>query len=149
MNPKIFPIPSFIVALCLFFICAPLAGKGQEHRVLILGNIADISQESDFFSHLQSQVLAEAEVPLSLLVTGDLISHCEDGQPLGNNLEKLISLGKAFPTVQIVIVPGDRDWDHSGPEGWECVQALEEKVMAYGLGTPIHLVSVNLVFTHP
>ncbi|MEL6833854.1 MAG: hypothetical protein AAFP77_12750 [Bacteroidota bacterium] len=100
---------------------------GAQERIVTLGNTADASPT--FFSALQGY-LSSSQVSTTVLLTGDYV---KDGQDIlakqadaFTPLTPLINLIQATPEVHYYLLPGDRDWDQSGRQGWAAVRALED-----------------------
>ena len=101
--------------------------EGSSHRVFLLGNTADLTPESEFYQNLP-ELLADESRHATILVSGDIITG--DNPPGEDSLRvrRLVSMVKGLPHVQMIIVPGDRDWEGSGPGGWKRVRQLEKLV---------------------
>ncbi|MCB0597775.1 MAG: BamA/TamA family outer membrane protein, partial [Phaeodactylibacter sp.] len=58
-----------------------------------------------------------------------IVPGCDGKQPPEAPIEALLELVRGLDGVQMGIVPGDRDWADSGPNGWDCVRAMEKYVL--------------------
>ena len=101
--------------------------KDSTHRVILLGNTADLSPESQFYQKLP-KLLADEPGPATIVVNGDVITGTENPGQDSVKVQLLVSLVKELPHIQMVIIPGDRDWADSRPEGWKRVRQLEKMV---------------------
>lgn len=121
--------------LIIFFLHSPVFSAAQtlakQTRVLVLGNTADIPSGSSFFFRFR-EFLAASDQPIQLILSGDLINGCQNGQPVDDNLNDLFQALSGLEKVEATIVPGDRDWDRSGSGGYDCALALEALVKEKG-----------------
>ncbi len=96
-------------------------------RLLTTANIADLSLDDPFW-HQTEAFLRNIQEPFCLLINGDLIATTAYPRlttPDSIRIERLVGWFDNLPLGQLVLLPGDRDWDDNGPQGWESVQALE------------------------
>ena len=101
--------------------------KGDAYRVVLLGNTADLSAENPFRKNLP-KLLAATDTPTTIIVNGDIITGTKDPSDDSVTVQRLVSLVKDLTHVQMIVIPGDRDWADSGPEGWKRVKRLEKWV---------------------
>ncbi|UII28150.1 BamA/TamA family outer membrane protein [Fulvivirga maritima] len=119
-----------IVLFCLSGLSG-IQAQDIEHKVFLLGNIADIDNKEAFASDF-IKTLNNTSTPYTILVDGDII-HSDPTEESTQDLKKLFtSLNKASKG-KIIIVPGDRDWDDSGKDGWKAVKKLEKIVKDWDL----------------
>ncbi len=100
-----------------------------NYRVYLLGNTADIGLESDFYSHLASN-LSESD-PFTVVLNGDLIDSRNNKKPTSLDslkIRKLLQAITKHKNGNVVIVPGDRDWASSGKKGWKSAVELEKMI---------------------
>lgn len=118
-----------IVAFLGLFSLSVTAQSGMMHRVYLLGNFADIQDKEAFLPQL-SEVFRQSESPFTLVLNGDLVtdkvekSSDEELKPI----YALIDLIESYPKGNLVIAPGDRDWNSSRRGGEKSVERLEDKV---------------------
>lgn len=110
-----------------------LTAKSQsiDHKVFLLGNLPDIKDPEAFATRF-TRLLKSVKEPYTILINGDLIT----GKPTGQNTQpfkELLTKVNDISEGNIIIIPGDRDWDNSGKNGWEYVKQLEELVLGWGL----------------
>ena len=103
------------------------AALPAQARLLVSGNLAEAGP--DFYTALADRLAEPAAEPAHVLLLGDYAADC-DGPRAG--LEPLLALARAHPAVPFYLIPGDRDWDRSGPRGLDCVTALEGDLRARG-----------------
>ena len=94
---------------------------------MVLGNTADIPAQSSFFPAFR-QLLEDSSRPVHLILTGDLIDDCASGEPVIENLDALFKAVGELDHVEVTVLPGDRDWSRSGPDGYDCALELEKAV---------------------
>ncbi|NND32105.1 MAG: hypothetical protein HKN76_05890, partial [Saprospiraceae bacterium] len=102
-----------------------LAQNPHYHTVFIGSNFADTPLDSSIVSAYRG-LTASCATDWTLLLNGDLLpAHLNFAQAssrLGNFVTSLQQSGKG----QIVVVPGDRDWDKNGKFGLDKIKLLEE-----------------------
>ncbi len=120
--------------------CIALPLQGQVHLV-VAGNTADAAP--GFYQALRKR-LGDVNHPNHVLFAGDYIPECTDamqvfdidrkqGDKVFPTIAPIIGLAKDFPEVTFHFVPGDRDWDKSGRDGFNCVKRIENYVTGQGL----------------
>lgn len=120
----------FLAVLLLVFVvyCWPQQAFAQL-QVVLVGNTADA--DDNFFNSLQGY-LSTAPDNTVLLINGDITDGCGNRKNKAEdplvNARKLMAVIRAATNVEAYLLPGDRDWDHSGKEGWDCVKGLEDFV---------------------
>ena len=105
--------------------------QNLEHRVYLLGNIADVENKEQLASQILP-TLEDYEAPYTIIINGDLIEDKPTKENTGDLKAFLTKLSQTA-TGKIIIVPGDRDWDNSGPDGWKAVKKLEKTVKDWEL----------------
>ena len=98
----------------------------QEYRLVILGNNVDITADQTYL-HLRT-FLENIDSPYSILLAGDITNST--GLLRYSERLKVVLLGSS--AEKIIIIPGDRDWDNSGINGWKNVLALEKSNQKMG-----------------
>lgn len=126
--------PNWLVALsALLFLSAFTTLYAQpniQQRVFLLGNFVDIKDKPAFISQLD-QVFAQSDAPFILVLNGDLVNYQPEApEPIDQirPIQQLVDLIDSYPEAQMVILPGDRDWNSSRPGGEKSVQRLEELI---------------------
>jgi hypothetical protein len=100
------------------------------HRVFLTANTADISSNSNFIPAV-GELLSKTNESFSLIINGDLITgkiSDKNKEMLSQNLRRLFSTLTQFDNGKIIVIPGDRDWADSGPEGWKNVRKLQKLI---------------------
>lgn len=108
---------AIIISLLLF-----TGSMAQEYRLVILGNNVDITADQTYL-HLRT-FLENIDSPYSILLAGDITNST--GLLRYSERLKVVLLGSS--AEKIIIIPGDRDWDNSGINGWKNVLALEKAI---------------------
>ncbi|TRX46450.1 BamA/TamA family outer membrane protein [Fulvivirga sp. M361] len=114
--------------------------QNVEHRVYLLGNTADLSENSTFIE--QFKELLPRKGPFTVVLSGDLINT--DNLPSEQDItpvNKLLKALSGFEQGRTVIIPGDRDWANSGKNGLKSVKALEKAVAKMGIQNVVWAVS--------
>ena len=117
-----------------FLLLLSLATLPAQVRLLIGGNTADATP--DYYTTL-NQAINQPGTPATVLFAGDYIDDCTEamlgfkakstnGDEVFPTLQPLIQLVKDNPNTTFYFLPGDRDWDGSGPDGLKCVRAVED-----------------------
>ncbi|MCO6490096.1 MAG: BamA/TamA family outer membrane protein [Phaeodactylibacter sp.] len=120
----------YLLSLCLPCLLMSVAHAQPAQHLWLLGNPADIPPGHAYWGQLR-QELEQAGEPVYLLVAGDIVPDCDGKQPPEAPVDALLGLVRGLDGVQMGILPGDRDWANSGPEGWDCIRALEEYVQKH------------------
>ncbi len=116
--------------LTLFCLALSTAQAQPSQHLWLLGNTADIPPGSPYWGQLR-QGLGRAAKPIYLLTAGDIVPGCEGTQPAGAPVQALLELARGLDGVRMGLLPGDRDWASSGPEGWDCVREMEQFVLKH------------------
>ncbi|MGI9542262.1 MAG: metallophosphoesterase, partial [Cyclobacteriaceae bacterium] len=104
---------------------AQTSPESIQHQVITLANTADLNEEG--FKNLRLH-LEQINLPSTIIVNGDVVVNGDSHQQDSLTIEKLASLVKGLSNVTMVILPGDRDWNDSGKNGWKRVRGLEKLV---------------------
>ena len=102
------------------------------NRIITLGNTADLSVETDFYENLRLMLSSET-TPTALIVNGDFTNGAMNLYEDSLKIAQLLGTVKGLEQVNLIIVPGDRDWANSGSKGWEYIQILEDLVNDFDL----------------
>jgi len=119
----VFLIFNFLTTLVFSQINNPII-----HRVYLTANTADISSKSFFIPALE-KLLSQTNDSFSLIINGDLITgkiSKKNEEQITENLRRLFGTIAKFDNGQIIILPGDRDWAESGPDGLKNVKKLQK-----------------------
>lgn len=111
----------------LILLCAAYLSPAQVY-IATIGNLADANET--FFDHLDQYLNQQVGQQL-LLINGDVIAGCDDAGVVAQSADKvsqLIRVIEKHPTVTAYVLPGDRDWDNSGVNGWDCSRELEDLI---------------------
>ena len=121
-----------LIATLLFSLQA-ITTSGQntstDHKVFLLGNTADIDENSSFYSDF-TNILPTSE-KFTVLINGDLITgknSIEPDQQDSIRIDRLLRPLSKMNNGKIIVIPGDRDWNDSGKKGIEMVKRLEKMV---------------------
>jgi len=117
----------FIYLLSLFLLALKGQVLAQTHKLIVLGNLTDISEESRF-EQLENYI-RNITGDHSILLAGDLLPIDWNAEDI-ERLRILLSHSKA---EQIILLPGDRNWADSKPQGWVRVRALEKAIKEWRL----------------
>lgn len=104
-----------------------------EERVFLLGNFVDIEHKAIFLNKLDKTLAAQKE-HFVLVATGDFVDDFIENEGQEEQLKpifELIELFKRYPNGQLVLLPGDRDWNDSKKKGVRSVNNLEKRVKAF------------------
>ena len=119
-----------ILHLSLFCLALTIAQAQPTQHLWLLGNTADIPSGSPYLGQLR-QELEQADKPVYLLIAGDIVPDCGGKQPPEAPVKALLELVRGLDGVQMGILPGDRDWANSGPDGWDCIRSMEKYVLKH------------------
>ncbi|GEO02777.1 hypothetical protein AAE02nite_04410 [Adhaeribacter aerolatus] len=119
--------------LFLYFWLLAFATRAQTpdsvlHQVYLIGNTATAAVPEASLTAFQ-QELSKQKNPFTVVHLGDIAAN----QGLGkkeklttDKLDLLLQLTNTNPLGNMYFVPGDKDWDNSGPDGLSDVKRLEE-----------------------
>ena len=99
-----------------------------QYQVVTLANTVDLSDET--YGQLRSY-LEQISIPTTVIVNGDIVSAIPNHD--STELQNLLGLVSGLSNVKMVILPGDRDWDDSGNNGWKTVRSLEKAVKSMNI----------------
>ena len=124
MSRTFLPAGILVILLPIFLSAQP---RDAVQSVILLGNLVDLQSVQSFTSQV-SDIAQNFDHECSILLNGDFLDSKQNFSDQLKRLDTLLSgLGEISGT-KVVMLPGDRDWQNSGREGWEFVQLLEEYV---------------------
>jgi hypothetical protein len=130
MKIQYLSIPAIVLVLMSF--STVLAQS--DPRVYTIGNLGDLSLGSSELDQFD-RWMGEQEERSIFILNGDLITRKNGGLIHPNDTLRLfrwLSMFSKHKHAEVIILPGDRDWQSSGPLGWKMVQQLEETVLRWG-----------------
>ncbi len=110
-----------------------VAARQAEQRVLFTANLVQLQADDEWFNQFES-FLNTQKGPLNLVVTGDLLKGNLRGKYRRQDslrVSRVLELSKHLQDGKLVLLPGDRDWDNSGKNGWKSVRRLEKLVKSF------------------
>ncbi len=123
---------SFSILLLIFFVFSSYAqSEFQDHQVIILGNIADVTEYDNFIEDLEVR-LNVLDTPFTVILNGDIANNVvpkgEDNLALA---KRIMELMHTKDLGNLIILPGDRDWGSSGKGGLKKVLKIESKIKSH------------------
>lgn len=104
------------------------------HTVYLLGNTATTELPASRLQILR-RALEQTSGTFTVVHLGDIVSsnglgNKKDSARTGETerIDALLALVQGLPKGRIYFVPGDKDWDNSGPEGLKRVRRLEKYI---------------------
>ncbi|GJM36140.1 MAG: hypothetical protein DHS20C18_51410 [Saprospiraceae bacterium] len=122
---------SFGWVLVGMFICNSLYAQGQQ--VYLFGNLADVEDTADLFQKLEGLFQKEQNA-FTLIVNGDLVNEKITQSNQEETLKPLFQLADLmakFDNGQLIIVPGDRDWNNGKKGGEKSLENIEDHFIKY------------------
>ena len=101
----------------------------SKHIVFLTGNTADIGNIESFTSALKDLIERENS-DWTLILNGDLVDTRIHLQLACSKIDSLLSPLSMIPNGEIVIIPGDRDWDEGKPMGMLKLNSLENYILS-------------------
>jgi len=101
--------------------------RTASHTVISIGNVGDIEKIGRFATALNS-LLDSLEHNQTIIFNGDLTQYQAFDERSCTALDSLVQLLRNPSRRKLIFLPGDRDWDNSGRDGWDNVSALEEHI---------------------
>lgn len=105
-----------------------------DHKVFLLGNTAGANLPASHLNALR-RTLEQQTGPFTVVHLGDVVSdeglgNKQDSSRTGQTarIDALLALVQGLPNGKIYFVPGDQDWDNSGPDGLKRVRRLEKYI---------------------
>ncbi|MGV3503820.1 MAG: hypothetical protein ACO1O1_08930 [Adhaeribacter sp.] len=133
-----------LAVLFLFLMAYPGKAPAQApdsvlQVVYLIGNTATSSIPGSHLLALRQALQTQPHL-YTLLHLGDLLANRGLTDSKGQNtqtLDQLLQLAAANPRGQSFFIPGDKDWDNSGPEGLKNVRRLEQYLAERRPGAPL------------
>ena len=99
----------------------------ENQHVFLLSNLENVKPNSPLFSNIKNLVTNQ-DGESTILFLGDIISKNGIGKnPKKNEVNKIGSiLDLVAASEQSVFVPGDKEWDDGGVQGFKKIKALEK-----------------------
>ena len=135
---KFTPSPSFmrktyrlLLAALLTTLAPSLYAQSPAHAVYLLGNTAGKDLPEAHLRALRQQ-LEQQKGAFTVVHLGDIAANKglkkePDASTLAR-IDQLLALVQGLPNGHIYFLPGDKDWDNSGPDGLKRVKRLEEYI---------------------
>jgi hypothetical protein len=123
-----------IYVFLIYYLFTPLVYSQNEnpiiHRVFLIANTADISSKSIFIPTFE-KLLSQTKESFTVIINGDLITgkiSNKNEEIITKNLRRLFDTITQFESGRIIVLPGDRDWANSGPDGLKNVKKLQKLI---------------------
>jgi len=117
----------FVIVLAIALFSNFSFGQKDNQHVFLLSNLENVQSNSPLFSNIKNLV-TEQEGNSTILFLGDIIS--KDGMDKTPNKEEVDKvnyiLDLAATAEQSIFVPGDKEWDGGGKEGFQKIKTLEK-----------------------
>ncbi len=105
----------------------------QSQQVYLFGNLADVGDKAAFYQKLEELFQNEQE-PFTLVVNGDLVNEKISGSGQEEQMKplfQLVDLVAKFENGQLIMVPGDREWNSGKKGGEKSLKNIEERFIEY------------------
>ncbi|MFK7969417.1 MAG: BamA/TamA family outer membrane protein [Bacteroidia bacterium] len=109
---------------------------GSDPKVFVVGNLVDLPEGPETLAAFALNMRQQPGVEYIIILNGDVVSKKENGSIHPDDSLRLnlwLTTLTQDERAHIFIVPGDRDWQTSGPQGWIMVQNLEKLVSSWKL----------------
>ncbi|HFA51291.1 MAG TPA: hypothetical protein ENJ95_19940 [Bacteroidetes bacterium] len=130
---KRFDIKHLLAAAAFLLAANTLFAQRTLHQVYMFGNFADVPDKPAFTQKLD-KLLGRANAPFTLILNGDLVNakigkydHQEQIEPVF----KIADMVDKYEQGNLLIVPGDRDWNSGQKGGEKSLRHLERRVKDY------------------
>lgn len=121
--------------LFFYFWLLGIVGLGQVpasdsvlHQVYLLGNTATAPIPEDNLAAFQKELSAQKSA-FTVVHLGDILANeglSQKEKVTADKIDLLLQMANTNPLGRMYLVPGDKDWDNSGPAGLTDVKRLEE-----------------------
>ena len=132
MKIRLYKNTVILTMLMIFGMWSPVYSQ-ELHTVYFFGNLADLPANGDFSKALKVQLEKEVS-PFTLIVNGDLVSQKVGKENTVEDLKKVYELADMIeqtPNGQLILLPGDRDWNDSKKGGESSIKNLEKRIKKY------------------
>ena len=120
--------------LILFFLFPTfLFSQNIDHSVFVFGNFTDVPHKKSFTTQLEKE-LNNAKNPFTLILNGDLVNvkiGDYDHQDKIEPILRIIDVVEKNKNGQLIILPGDRDWNSSKRGGEKSQKNIEKRIKEY------------------
>ena len=122
-----------IIAFIISIVCSintfASDSDSLSYRVFNIGNTADI-ENTEAYSLALKKLISSKNTPALLIINGDLIKKSKSIYLGSDSLKifKILSILSTIDNAQIIVVPGDRDWNNSKKNGLKKVKKIENLV---------------------
>ena len=99
-------------------------------EIISFGNLADIENKAAYATLIRDYIFEHPNIK-ALVLNGDLIHEKKDFNNALASVDSFLQIISVTP-IQIIIIPGDRDWDSGSKEGWNTVKTIENFVAERG-----------------
>ena len=123
---------SIIYLALSMLVATSFAQNTLSHRVIVVSNTADIPLTSPVLDNL-SHLISSSATPASVILVGDLTDGKMNMTQDSLRISGILNTVRGLDHVDLIIIPGDRDWANSGSEGWKQVRKLEKLVSSFNL----------------
>lgn len=97
-----------------------------KHCIYFIGNLADIEDKQSFGNHLY-QLVEQNQYARAIVFNGDFVNPERSFRDEVESIHDLLEILTDLP-IRIIFIPGDRDWDNCGLNGFEMVGLVEDFV---------------------
>ena len=104
-----------------------------QYRIITTGNTADLQLEEDAFYNNLRSMISSTTTPTAIIINGDFTIGDMNLLVDSIKVTRLVSVVKGLDHATLIVLPGDRDWADSSPEGWKYVQKLERMFNRFDL----------------
>ncbi len=130
-------ISAFLIGCILSSLVRTVEAQDNETHVYLVGNLADMEPGAPEATALASQIRT-ARASVVLLFSGDIsksdLTDRQQRQTDSTRIRRLIVQWQVREDLEMVFLPGDRDWSYSGSRGWENANILEEMLESLPYG---------------
>ena len=123
-----------LLTLILSFSKINSQSEANNHSVYLVSNLIDINNNDEFLLNIQ-HILSEQSEKFTFIINGDIVNSKfeknfkKDSIRVANLFKSL----SKYENGNFIIIPGERDWDHSGKNGLKNVKKLEKIIKSLEL----------------
>lgn len=122
----------FLGLITLLMVTAGYAQAQFSQRVFLLGNTGDLPANSQVYQDLRTMI-NRGTTPATVIINGDITDGAMNFHEDSLKLAQMLSVVEGLQHVKLIIIPGDRDWGNSGPQGLKYVRRLENLVNSFNV----------------